>query len=769
MNRSSLRCRVRCVFTVACVIGGFGVRDAGAQTPVDSPGVSVADIRKSEFKRVPQPAATGAAPVGWSFRKPTRPAVPEQETLKFGQRVRNPIDAFILANLEEEGLAPAPTADKHTLVRRAYFDLLGLPPTPEQIEKFVTDSANDAWPRLISELLKSKLYGERWGRHWLDVARYADSAGFEGDLSYPYAWRYRDYVVQSFNSDKPYNIFVQEQIAGDELWPDNLDLDPKRVYQVSLEKQQHLQARIGTGLYCFGPRVGESTLDARRLHYETLTDWVDTTGSVFLGLTIGCARCHDHKFDPISQADYYAMQAIFSGSIEVEMPVITPVEIASWLDSYQLILAVDEARRAYKLFRKHSSGRDLTEKEKARDRQLRDVIVEKVMALHDTNPSVPHSPFDPLMQVPKAMVLGHERPALVKSVHFLERGELYRPKQEMKPALPASLAEATDRKAEVTGPFGSRKDLALWLTQADHPLTARVMVNRIWQWHFGQAIVATPNDFGKNGVPPTHPKLLDWLAIEFVANGWSVKEMHRLIMTSSTYRMRSRFGSDDHQRLDPDNRYLWRMNRRRLEAEALWDAVHATAGTINLKTGGRPVAPPLAEDEIAALRVKSKWPVSGDPAEHTRRGLYILVLRNFRFPMFEVFDAPVTSVSCPKRDVTTVATQALWSLNSPSVYRQAKQLAGRAVKEGGDEPDGWVERLWMIALARPIKDEQKQQAIRLLDTLADPDDGRHNEQQIQETPGEIPESLAALPPQKALAFVRLCLAVYNLNEFAFID
>ena len=236
------------------------------------------------------------------------------------------------------------------------------------------------------------------------------------------------------------------------------------------------------------------------------------------------------------------------------------------------------------------------------------------MELPDKGISVPHTELDPLMQIPKATVLGHERPELVKPVHFLERGELYQPQHEIAPALPASLAAVTSRKKEVTGPFGSRKQLALWLTEADHPLTASVMVNRIWQWHFGQRIVPTPNDFGHMGVPPSHPKLLDWLATEFVARDWSIKEMHRLIMNSNTYQMTSRFGTETHYRSDPDNRLLWRMNRRRLEAEALWDSVHATAGTINLEIGGRPAVPPLAEDEIAALREKWQWPISGDPA-----------------------------------------------------------------------------------------------------------------------------------------------------------
>ena len=706
--------------------------------------------------------------IHWSFQKPVRPRVPDSTNLQHGDRIRNAIDAFVLRKLQAQRLQPAPLADKHTLIRRAYFDLLGLPPTPQQVGRFVKDKSPNAWKNLIDELLQSKQYGERWGRHWLDVARYADSAGFEGDDSYPNAWRYRDYVVKSFNDDKPYNQFVQEQIAGDEIWPDNLDLDPKRVYRVSPFQEVHFEARVGTGFYGFPPRVSESALDARRRHYETLIDWVDTTGSAFMGLTLGCARCHDHKFDAITQEDYFAMQAIFTSSIEVEVPIMTPMEVQGWNYIYPRIVAVHEAKSAYQVFKQRTTGRKLTDQENAAEKRLRDTIVQKVMELPQKNISVPNTVYDPLVQIPKVTVLGHERLELVKPVRFLDRGELYRQQHQVDPALPAALARSTGRKKEVPGPFGSRKDLALWLTQPDHPLAARVMANRIWQWHFGQGIVATPNDFGAQGVAPTHPELLDWLATEFVARDWRVKEMHRLIMTSSTYQMTSRYASDKHQQVDPDNHLLWRMSRRRLEAEALWDSIHATAGTINLKMGGRPVVVPLAADEIAALREKWQWPITGDPAEYTRRGIYILVLRNFRFPMFDVYDAPLNSVSCPQRDVTTVAPQALWGLNSPSVYRQAIQLAGRVVKEGGKTPDEWIAKLWMIALARPIRDTEKREARDLLDQLAAAATARKSESNGTDE-NEIPKSLAALPPEQTSALVKLCLAVYNLNEFAYLD
>ncbi|MEZ6072840.1 MAG: DUF1549 and DUF1553 domain-containing protein [Pirellulales bacterium] len=558
----------------------------------------------------------------WSLNKPSRPAVPDASTLAGGDRVRNPIDAFVFRALEERGLAAAPPADRQTLVRRAYFDLLGLPPTPEQVEAFVSDTSDDAWPRLIDELLASPHYGERWGRHWLDVARYADSGGYETDIYYRNAWRYRDYVIKSFNDDKPYDRFVQEQIAGDELWPDNLDLDPKHVYQVSEEKRRHLEARTGTGFYALGPQVHESGLDATKLKYETLTDWADTTGSVFLGLTVGCARCHDHKFDPISQHDYFALQAAFVGSTETEVPLFTAMEVADWKQSYPRVVAVDEARRAYRLFENQTAGRELTAEENGRKQQLLAAIGSAVLAVPDRAGSAPNSPYDGLMEVPTVSVLGHERPELVKPVHILYRGNLNEPGERVDAALPAVLADVTGRSAELPGASGSRKQLALWLTEPEHPLTARVMVNRIWHWHFGRGIVATPNDFGEMGQPPSHPELLDWLATEFVDQGWSIKQMHRLIMLSSTYRMSSRFHSEENAASDPDNSYLWRMRRRRLEAEALWDSVHSAAGTLNLEMGGRPVVPPLAEDEIAALRERWHWPITADPAAHASRHVH---------------------------------------------------------------------------------------------------------------------------------------------------
>ena len=509
-----------------------------------------------------------------------------------------------------------------------------------------------------------------------------------------------------------------------------------------------------------GPRVHESGLDARRLSYETLTDWVDTTAAAFMGLTIGCARCHEHKFDPFTQEDYFSMQAIFAAAREVELPLWTSMGEADWRQNYPRVLAVDEARKAYHQFEAQTRGKEISPQQQARKEQLLAAIGEAVLALPETTAGQGTIPYDALMHVPTVRVLGREHPARIKRVHVLQRGELYNPQQSVHPALPASLAAATGTSADLPRPFGARKELALWLTRKDHPLTARVMVNRIWYWHFGRGIVETPNDFGNMGQPPSHPEMLDWLATGFVADGWQVKNLHRLIMDSAVYRQSSQFGTDHHLAEDPDNRLLWRMNRRRLEAESLWDAVHSVAGTINLAMGGRPVVPPLADDEIASLREKWHWVVSADPAQHTRRGIYILVRRNFRFPMFEVFDAPVTAVSCPTRDVTTVAPQALWGLNNASVFRQAMHFAGRVVKAAGDERVVQVHRAWRIALGRPPTSEESESALRLLVKLE------------SETPmplHDLPDTLKNVPPARAQALSKLCLALFNLSEFSFVD
>ena len=382
--------------------------------------------------------------------------------------------------------------------------------------------------------------------------------------------------------------------------------------------------------------------------------------------------------------------------------------------------------------------------------------------------AVPDGVFDGILSIPMASVIGPRRSELVPEIHVLHRGELRSPREKVEPNSPSVLSTQL-ALADCSGK-SSRMRLAQWLTQPDHPLTARVMVNRIWQWHFGAGIVRTPNDFGRQGTPPTHPELLDWLAREFVARGWSIKSMHRLIMLSSTYQMSSSFTGSKNIDLDPDNRYLWRMNRRRLEGEAVWDAIHLVAGTLNPKKGGRSVVPPLADDESTVLRIGRPtldgnylwtWPVSADATEHHRRGVYILVRRAFTFPMFQLFDSPDNAVSCPKRDVTNVAPQALWFLNNQVVFQQATELAKRVASET-DEPSVWVENAWNLVLGRPPSEQEKIEALELFDSLAAQEIGPSGELNVPDQPTPFVDT-------DAVALTKLCVTLFNLNEFLYVD
>lgn len=740
-------------------------------------------------------------PSWWSLKKLRRPSVPEVDGPP-----PNPIDAFIISKLQEKELDPAPAAEKAILLRRAYFDLVGLPPTPAQADRFLQNTSPKAFEELIDELLASSHYGERWGRHWLDVVRYADSAGFEGDVFYPNAWRYRDYVIKSFNEDKPYDRFVQEQIAGDELFPNNLEMEG--FYDISPEKLEHMEARIGTTLYTFGPEIQESHLDAERLRYERLTDAVNTTSAAFMGLTLECSRCHDHKFDPFTQKDYFQLQAVFAASSRKTIPVVSSMSTGHRRDDYHRMIALAEARASYKRFEKQVKNRlmeikkkeyppevvrayevpmkertvrelelaapltqlyteikiedHLTDGEKSRHQNYTRKLARAVLdvPLKDASHLVK---YDGFFDVPSATVLGDLRPELVPNTYLLNRGELSLKSEIVEPALPAALRGDNVPEGLSMGPYGPRyrKQFALWLTRPAHPLTARVMVNRIWQGHFGQGLVRTSNDFGRQGDRPSHPELLDWLATEFVSRGWSIKSMHRLIMLSEAYQRDSRFTTATHQQRDPDNRLVWRINRRRLEGEAVWDSLHAVAGNLNPTMGGRPAIPPLSEVEMRSLRIKPWWAVSEDPAAGKRRGVYILARRNFTFPMFDKFDVPNSSVSCAGREVTTVAPQALWSLNNNISFKQAQVLANRLIREAGTNSAHQVDLAWRLALARPPSAEEKREAVMLLSKLSSSN-------------GSAPSNLvdnrkAESTTQYRDALTQLCLTMFNLSEFFYID
>ena len=631
----------------------------------------------------------------WWALQPLREITPPEPKDK--SRVRTPIDAFVFAKVEQSRLTPTRPAERLALLRRAYFDLVGLPPPLEEIESFSKSKQPDAYQQLIERLLASPSYGERWGRHWLDVVRYADTGGFEADPLYEQAWRYRDYVIRSFNADKPFDRFIEEQVAGDELWPDN----PEAV--------------IATGVYSIGPVMEESAMVSNQLEYEWLTDAADTTGAAFLGLTLGCARCHNHKYYPISQKDYFAVQAIFAAS-------------------------------------------DRVYPEKIRERRIKAI-----------NGLLADKPLPKELENDSRCAIRIEKDLGMRLVHLdspieihrLHRGELSKPRETVAPGFPEALQYAGQRDLTNVPPGQRRAALAHWLTSPRNPLTARVIVNRVWAWHFGNGLVRTPNDFGKQGEAPTHPELLDWLARDFMAHGWSLKHLHRLIMLSSTYQMAS-VGDSRGKQIDLDDHLLWSFPRRRLEAEAIWDNLHACAGTLNPKQFGPPVVPPLTDEELTGLfSGKAKWPVTKDASEHTRRGVYLLVRRIFLFPFLDGFDPPEVMTSCSRRLETTVPTQALTLLNSRIAREQAQAFAERLLREAGPQPKAFLRRAWLLAFGRPITGQEMKRAedfLRRRETAlrASASSSRAN--------ADAPKGAAR---ERALA--DLCLALFNANEFIYVD
>jgi hypothetical protein len=612
-------------------------------------------------------------PIPWSFAPISSPQVPQ---LRNASGVTNPIDAFVLNRLEKAGLPPAPRADRLTLLRRAYFDLIGLPPPAEQVEAYTKDSNPDAYEKLIDRLLDSPQYGERWGRHWLDVVRYADTGGFENDHTYPSAWKYRDYVIRSFNDDKRFDRFIEEQVAGDELWPDDKD------------------AVTATAMYCVGPALQESAMISTQLEYEWMTDSADTTGAAFLGLTMGCARCHDHKYDPITQKDYYSLQAVFAAS----------------------------------------------------DRPYPDkILLQRIKALNGLLSDAPVP--DEVKDDPRCTLYTEDKTGFhlfhrkePMEVHVLRRGELSKPREAVGPGFPAAV---TDTFPDVS-PNRRRAALARWLTSDHNPLVARVLVNRVWGWHFGQGIVRTPNDFGAQGEPPTHPDLLDWLASDFVSHGWNLKRLHRQIMLSSTYRMQG-IASGRGIQVDPEDRLLWRYPRHRLEGETIRDGLLACAGTLNPEQFGPPVVPPLGSQELTGLfDAKDKWPITKDPSQHTRRSVYVLVRRTFQYPIFAAFDSPELMTSCPRRMQTTVPTQALTLMNSPLAREQAKAFAERLIRECRQDDSKIVDSAFLLAFGRPIAESEKARTIDFL----------HKRTEAGSAESAVSD---------------LCLALFNANEFVYVD
>ena len=691
------------------------------------------------------------APTHWAFRPVQPPAVPRVKNVAW---LCNPIDAFIAARHEAKGLVPAPEAPPRVLIRRLSYDLTGLPPSPDEVEAFVAESAarpQAAYERLVERLLASPHYGERWARHWLDLARWAESEGYESNHTRPYAWRYRDYVVRSLNADKPYDRFLREQLAGDELLPyadENL---------------------IATG-FLAGARLSSNEEDEARQRNDLLVDITNAVGNAVLGLTLNCAQCHKHRFDPITARDYYRFQGFFLKGQVANLALRDPQARAAYEaarpPAYEPALKLQhtlfESARARLIARakqalpaetraaldvppeqrtprqdqladeaslKLQFSRPQIEKAVPdADRALYDELKKKLAALEKRTPDVPqtfgfYSPATSPTRVEVLPMKGFYPPPYKPDLlararpRLLIAGEVHRRGAVLDVGWPAVFGPTPQQAIERT----PRLALAGWLTSPRNPLTARVYVNRLWQHHFGRGLVATPSDFGLKGAPPTHPELLDWLAAEFMRSGWSTKYMHRLMVTSATYRQASSPHTAN-ARLDPENKLWWRWSPRRLEAEAIRDAMLAVSGELDRRAGG-------ASDVLA------DWSL--------RRSLYLFQRRG-KAPAFQpLFDGPnAIPESCARRHVSTVPLQALYLLNNDFAFARAKAFAGRVRARAGDDRERQVDTAFALALGRAPDAADRAAARRFF-------------------AGQRGEPLSGL--------ISFCQALLNVNEFVYLE
>src|SRR5262245_15802609 len=747
----------------------------------------------------------------WSFQPPRRPAVP---TVKQMPWVQTPVDAFVLSKLEAAGLSPSPSAERVALLRRVYLDLVGLPPTPEEQDAFLADSSPAAYEKVVDRLLTSPHYGERWSQYWLDCIRYAESNGYEADSDRPHAWRYRDYGARSFNADKPYDRFLTEQLAGDEL-------------AAGKPPREAAELWVATGMHRCGPvHLVTGNLDPEVLRQEVLTEYVQGVGAAILGMTVNCARCHDHKFDPVSQGDYYRLEAFFAGAKFKEIGIGTHEDENS---VQKAIKALDEQLKPLKAQvaaidkphverlgaakkamlepalrealdsdpnKRTPEQKKLAEDAKvlvkvtwdeiyavltAEERSRRQALRDRIHALEATRP----------VGAPMAWAVRNDDK--MPPTYVLKRGEVKRKAGTVDPAFPRVVAGAASGGSIAMGtakallglsgsPWSlvasadsrhlsrlSRLDLAAWLTQPDHPLTARVFMNRVWQHHFGRGIVGTPNDFGLRGEPPTHPELLDYLATDFVANGRRLKPIHRMIVLSNTYRQASKVvPSEQAKKVDSDNKLLWRMNRRRLDGEALRDATLAAAGTLNRQVGGPSVRVPLEPEVYDLIFTEGEpdglWHVTPDSSQHTRRSLYLFAKRNVRLPMLEAFDQPDRLTPCADRAVSTFAPQALILMNGPFTHAQSRAMATTLVRECGSDVEKQLTQAYRRAFGRqPTADEVKVAKEFLRDQAESAADRLR-----ARLPAGVPEGLpAGADVPHAVALADFCLALFNANEFVY--
>lgn len=690
----------------------------------------------------------------WSFVKPTKHAPP---SVKQANRVRNPIDAFILAHLEDEGLSFNPDADRQTLIRRVYFDLIGLPPTPQQVDDFVNNPDENAYENLVNQLLESHHYGERWARHWLDVAGYADSNGIEGDQRRLHAWRYRDYVIRALNSDRPYDQFVLEQLAGDELvdWRNTDEFTPEIVDTLA-----------ATGfLRCMPDGTNNLKLVSQvTARYETLSNSVEVAMEALMGLSVGCAKCHNHKFDPIPQVDFYKLMAAF-------VPAYNPND---WRAGYEFPPKSGNMRlipliSQEELDRQASRNSEIDQQIKSLDKRINELAKELIpdAAARKQKNSRRKKQFpdfaakiqpleDQIVQLDKQRPKPPEYVRALWDVsinppatHLFKRGDHRTPtEEEVRPGAlavlegaewPFGFEESNDQRGETTG---RRSTLAKWLTQPDHPLTARVFVNRVWQHHFGRGIVATPSDFGVQGARPTHPKLLDWLAVTFVEGDWSIKELHQLILHSTAYRQAAIFRPKA-ANVDPECQLLWRKPPLRLEGEIVRDAILAVSGSLDRRPFGKPDPIRKARDGqyVAVEQVGQKF----------RRSIYVYTPRATLMNFLRVFDAPVMARSIPERQNSTVPSQSLALMNNEFVVSQARRFAARVRADVGEDRQRQLKRAFLLAMGRSPELAEQNAMLAALSEPANADQSTDN------------------PNDQLNALENLCLCLIGANEFLYVD
>jgi hypothetical protein len=639
----------------------------------------------------------------WAFIAPVRPSVPVVQT----EGARNPIDAFILTRLEKEHIPPSPAADRVTLIRRLSLDLRGLPPAPDEVDQFLNDSGPGAYERLVERFLASPQYGERWGRHWLDVARYADSNGYSIDAPRS-IWRYRDWVIDALNHDMPFDEFVVEQLAGDLL------------------PNATLEQKIATGFHRNTQINQEGGIDQEQFRIESIIDRVNTTGTAFLGLTIGCCQCHDHKFDPLTQKEFYRLFAFFNNAEEPDLPLASPEQVArakevdakmaayvaalpnqdpafwdralAWERSLTPAQRQAQSQSVREVFDTPPEKRTLDQKqmlltayvEEAAENKAQQKVLKELRA---TKPKIPTT------------MIVRELPQPRRSYMFI-KGDFTRDGGTVEPAVPAVLHPLT------TSGTPNRLDLARWMVDRKNPLLARVTVNRLWQQYFGRGIVETENDFGTQGSPPTHPELLDWLATEFMAEGWSLKAMHRLIVNSATYRQSSR-SRPELNGIDPYNKLLARQSRLRVDAEVVRDSALAASGLLSLKMGGPSVFPPIPDGVMSLGQLKREWKTSVGEDRY-RRGLYTFYYRATPPPTLAVFDEPDAFSACTRRLRSNTPLQALTLLNDAQFYELAQGLATRLFREGEQTDEVRLERAFRLCLVRGPKSEEMRTLQNLL-------------------------------------------------------